>query len=69
MKIFDKRINEIQKDEDEYFVYLKYGFQIQEGLHHSPVHCFGERTIRNIKETMKHVTICRCDECVKHITN
>jgi len=34
MKIFDNRIDEIQKDEDEYFIYLKYGFQIQEGLHH-----------------------------------
>ena len=69
MEIFDKRIDEIQQDEGEYFVELKHGYQIQEGHHQTPLHCFGEDTIKEIKETMKDVTICRCDDCVKHMTN
>lgn len=69
MRIFDKRIDEIQEDEGEYFVELTYGYQIQEGHHQTPLHCFGEDTIKEIIETMKDVTICRCDGCVKHMTN
>ena len=55
----DKRIDEVQRDEGEYFVYLK------KGWHLDGAHCFGETDRTGIRETMKRVQRCECEECIK----
>jgi hypothetical protein len=60
----DKRIDEIQMDEDEYFVYLKKGYCLYLGKYDIQ-HCFGVRKKSEIKEEMKNVEKCKCDSCLK----
>lgn len=65
----DKRIDEITREEGEYFVYLKPGHQLN-GAGQGPenaAHCFGESTKREIHVTMRRVTSCSCQECKKLI--
>jgi len=54
----DRRIDEIEGQSPELFVWLKPGYQY-EGQH-----CFGENTKADIRKTMKMVTLCACGECV-----
>jgi hypothetical protein len=53
----DRRIDQITGQAPELFVYLKPGYQY-EGQH-----CFGEDTKADIRNTMKMVKPCACDEC------
>ena len=62
MKVFDKRIDEIQNDEDAYFVYLSHGHKIDEGSNHDNLHCFGSNSKIEIKKCSKglhHVSAIR----------
>lgn len=59
----DKRIDEIQNDEDEYFVYLKYGYCLRLGKYDWQ-HGFGAETKADIKEQMKMVEECTCRACI-----
>ncbi len=59
----DKRIDEIQRDEDCYFVYLKKGYRLYLGTPSDFQHCFGARNRAEIKEQMKAVEKCTCDSC------
>lgn len=63
----DKRIDEIQVDDYEYFVYLKKGYRLdgdfsQDGR--ACQHCFGAVDKAEIRYTMKEcVVACSCDTC------
>lgn len=57
-----KKIDEIQQVEDEFFVYLIDGFCLPGP---PPQHCFGERSVGEVKETMKRVVKCSCVDCKK----
>jgi len=59
----DTRIDEIQHDENEYFVYLKKGYRLYLGTNKDFQHCFGARTKADIKEQMKDVIKCDCISC------
>lgn len=62
----DKRIDEIQMDEDEYFVELKPGYCLRLGPQDFQ-HCFGARTKADIREEMKSVEKCTCDACLRDL--
>ena len=53
----DKRIDEIQTDEDEFFVYLKKGYCLDLGFGSGNdfQHCFGAVDKNEIREQMKMV--------------
>jgi len=54
----DIRIDEIRHEgPGEWFVYLRPGWRMEEQ------HCFGEDTRAAVRETMKRVVPCECDEC------
>lgn len=64
----DKRIDEIEIVEDEYFVWLKKGYRLnldfsQDGK--VVQHCFGAVTKADIRREMKDVVPCTCDTCTK----
>lgn len=59
----DKRIDEIQQDDGEYFVYLKKGWKLHLGTPADFQHCFGARTKTDIKKQMKCIESCRCNTC------
>lgn len=61
----DRRIDEIQRDEDEYFVYLKKGYKLDLGTPKDFQHCFGAIDKKEICETMKSVVKCTCPSCEK----
>lgn len=63
LKTMDKRIDEIQRDEDEYFVELKLGYCLDLGTPMDFQHCFGARTKAEIREQMKMVRRCKCEGC------
>lgn len=65
MPRMDKRIDEIQNDEDEYFVYLKPGYKLDNGTPTDFQHCFGAYTKKDIREEMKNVVKCDCESCKK----
>lgn len=52
----DKRIEQIEQEPD-IFVHLKSGWQYE------GAHCFGEDSMADVRETMKMVKPCDCDEC------
>lgn len=54
-----EKLNDERASGGKYFVYLKPGFQ------YDGAHCFGERTIGAVKNTMRRVTRCACAECLK----
>ena len=60
----DKRIDEIQTDEGEYFVELANGWSIERepGVF---AHCFGAFDKRELREEMKKVRRCKCTDCAK----
>lgn len=63
----DKRIDEIEPVEDEYFVWLKRGYRLN--LDYSKdgkacQHCFGAIDKKEIRETMEEVVSCDCDTCL-----
>jgi hypothetical protein len=62
-KSIDSRIDQIQRDEDEYFVYLKYGWKLDLGTARDFQHCFGAANLKEIKENMKSVIPCTCPSC------
>ena len=64
----DKRIDSIQQDEDEYFVYLKSGYRLDLGTPTDFQHCFGARTRLEIKQQMKDVRKCNCNSCLRLIS-
>lgn len=54
----DKRIDECTKEAPgQWFVYLTTGYQMD------GQHCFGEDTLRAVKQTMRRVTPCQCSDC------
>lgn len=58
----DKRIDEICDERaggGDFFVYLKPGYS----LSNPPQHCFGAEDRKEIRETMRLVVSCQCDEC------
>jgi len=58
----DKRIDEICDERGsggDFFVYLKPGW----ALSNPSQHCFGAINRAEIKETMRRVYRCECDEC------
>ena len=58
----DKRIDELQRDEGEFFVYLKPGYSIErEPGQYS--HCFGAFDKSEMREEMRKVRKCKCKEC------
>lgn len=60
----DKRIDEIRDERDsggDFFVYLKDGYSLSD----PPQHCFGAVNRKEIRETMKDVKPCKCEECRK----
>ncbi len=59
----DKRIDEICDERPaggDFFVYLKNGYSFS----NPPQHCFGAVSKKEIRETMRRVTACRCDDCI-----
>jgi hypothetical protein len=52
----DKRIQHLERDPD-IFVTLKAGWQ------YDGAHCFGEDSMADVRETMKSVTRCTCEQC------
>jgi len=67
MIVNDKRIDEIELDDEEYFVWLKKGYRLmgdftQDGR--GCQHCFGAVDKAEIRYTMKEVVPCTCDTCV-----
>jgi len=69
MAKIDKRIDEIQMDEGEYFVYLKPGFKLDLGTPTDFQHCFGAQFKKDIREQMKDVKKCKCKSCLKMLQN
>ena len=63
----DKRIDEIQVDDYEYFVYLKKGYRLEGDFSQDGracQHCFGAVDKAEIRYTMKeYVVACSCDTC------
>jgi hypothetical protein len=59
----DKRIDEIQVDEGELFVYLKKGYCLSHGTPKDFQHCFGAFDRAELKEQMKNVVKCKCESC------
>ncbi len=60
----DPRIEEVSDERkcgNGYFVYLKPGWAFG-GT--GEAHCFTEDTIKDIRESMKAVKVCECDECI-----
>jgi hypothetical protein len=60
----DKRIEEVRDERGEggdFFVYLKPGY----ALSLPPQHCFGAIDKGEIRDTMKQVYRCNCDECLE----
>lgn len=57
----DKRIDEIERDNETYIVHLARG----SCLNDQGCHTFGEDTLNDIKKTMLHVKPCYCSECVR----
>lgn len=54
----DKRVEScVEENPGEWFVELKRGFQLD------GAHCFGEDSLKDVRETLKRVTKCRCEEC------
>ena len=52
--------------EPDIFVYLKKGYKL--GSDYSQCgsmcqHCFGEDSLKDVKETLTRVVICDCDTC------
>lgn len=64
----DKRIDEIQKDEYELFVYLKRGYRLEGDFSQDGrlcQHSFGAVDKAEIRYTMKEIVVpCACDTCV-----
>lgn len=54
----DKRIDEIENNEYEIFVWLKKGFILTDQ------HCFSESTMKEVRESMKLVVPCSCNKCI-----
>jgi hypothetical protein len=52
----DKRIQFLERDPD-IFVTLKPGW------HYDGAHCFGEDSMADVRETMKSVEPCHCEQC------
>ncbi len=62
--MMDRRIDEIRDERSsggDFFVYLKPGYSFST----PPQHCFGAEHRAEIKETMKRVKKCHCDECLE----
>lgn len=58
----DSRIDEIADEREsggDFFVYLAKGYSLST----PPQHCFGARDKKEIRNTMKRVVPCKCDEC------
>lgn len=64
-RTLDRRIEEITGEPGEWFVYLKPGFAIHDANTSKAQHCFGEDSMGDIRRTMKIVTPCLCDECMR----
>ena len=64
----DKRIDEITKDEDEFFIYLKKGYRLAGDFSQDGrlcQHCFGAVDKAEIRYTMKEwVVPCTCNTCI-----
>ena len=52
----DRRIETLETDPD-IFVTLKPGWRFEDA------HCFGEYSLRDVRESMKRVKPCDCQEC------
>jgi len=55
----DKRIEYIETDPD-IFVELNPGWRLDDA------HCFGADSLAEVKQTMKRVEPCECEECRSH---
>jgi hypothetical protein len=52
--------------EPDIFVYLKAGFRLDSDFSQDGnkcQHCFGEDSIADVKQTLKTVVTCNCDQC------
>lgn len=61
----DKRIDEIQGDENELFIYLKKGWRLALGTSKDYAHCFGVKDHDELKVEMLRVKKCKCHSCSK----
>jgi hypothetical protein len=56
----DRRIEMLEREPD-IFVSLKPGWRLEDA------HCFGEDTMAGVRETMKRVRKCKCEDCKKEL--
>lgn len=62
----DKRVDEVQRDGDGYFIYLKYGLTLEEPQNGEGCHCFGADTVAEARQILATAYRCTCTSCTEH---